>query len=71
MNFLTKIAKEEIETRICFLQSELRKHSISAALITQNVDIFYYTGSMQNGLLYIPDSGEAVFYVKKSVVRAT
>jgi Xaa-Pro dipeptidase len=71
MDFLVKISKEEISARIQHLQLELRKHTISAALITQNVDIFYYTGSMQNGLLYIPQSGEAVFYVKKSVTRAS
>lgn len=70
MNFLTKISSDEISDRINNLQVELRKHTISAALVTQNVDIFYYTGTMQNGLLYVPQSGEAVFYVKKSVARA-
>lgn len=70
MNFLTKISSVEINDRINNFQVELRKHTISAALVTQNVDIFYYTGTMQNGLLYVPQSGEAVFYVKKSAARA-
>jgi Xaa-Pro aminopeptidase len=70
MDFLAKISSEEIRNRVNHLQSQLNEHKISAALITQNVDIFYYTGTMQNGLLYIPQSGDAVFYVKKSVTRA-
>ncbi|WP_051272263.1 M24 family metallopeptidase [Shimazuella kribbensis] len=70
MDFLAKIPKEEIIARITLLQTQLRYQSLSAALLTQNVDIFYYTGSMQNGLLYVPQTGEPIFYVKKSVVRA-
>jgi Xaa-Pro aminopeptidase len=70
MDFLAKIPKEEIIARITLLQTQLSDQSISAALLTQNVDIFYYTGSMQNGLLYVPQTGEPIFYVKKSVVRA-
>ncbi|MXQ54802.1 M24 family metallopeptidase [Shimazuella sp. KC615] len=57
--------------RIETLKNELKNQAISAALITQNVDIFYFTGSMQNGLLYVPVAGDPIFYVKKSVVRAS
>jgi Xaa-Pro aminopeptidase len=71
MNFLTKISKSEIMARIEKLKAELKVQAITAALITQNVDVFYYTGSMQNGLLYIPVVGEPIFYVKKSVTRAS
>jgi Xaa-Pro aminopeptidase len=71
MNFLTKISKTEIMARIETLKTELKNQAISAALITQNVDIFYFTGSMQNGLLYVPVAGDPIFYVKKSVVRAS
>jgi Xaa-Pro aminopeptidase len=71
MNFLTKISKTEIMARIETLKNELKNQAISAALITQNVDIFYFTGSMQNGLLYVPVAGDPIFYVKKSVVRAS
>jgi Xaa-Pro aminopeptidase len=71
MNFLTKISKTEIMARIETLKNELKNKAISAALITQNVDIFYFTGSMQNGLLYVPVAGDPIFYVKKSVVRAS
>src|SRR3954447_18769448 len=70
MNFLTKISKIEIDKRIQKLQECLQEQSISAALITQNVDIFYYTGTMQNGLLYVPAKGDSILYVKKSVIRA-
>lgn len=70
MTQLVKVPTKEIATRIAHLQTILQQHSLSAALITQNVDLFYYTGTMQNGLLYVPMKGEACFYVKKSVKRA-
>jgi Xaa-Pro dipeptidase len=70
MKILAKVPEAEISQRINKLQVTLQKKNISAALITQNVDLFYYTGTMQNGLLYIPSSGRACFYVKKSVNRA-
>jgi Xaa-Pro aminopeptidase len=52
------------------LQTILRHQGIAGFLVTQNVDLFYFTGSMQNGYLFIPASGEAIFYVKRSFVRA-
>jgi Xaa-Pro dipeptidase len=70
VKILAKVPETEINRRINKLQVTLQQKNISAALITQNVDLFYYTGTMQNGLLYIPSSGGACFYVKKSVNRA-
>src|SRR5690606_22341565 len=35
-----------------------------------NVDLFYYTGSMQAGYLIIPHAGEAIYYVRRSLQRA-
>lgn len=52
------------------LQHVLRANDSQGYLLTQNIDLFYFTGSMQNGYAFIPAEGETVFYVKRSVSRA-
>jgi Xaa-Pro dipeptidase len=52
------------------LQLKMKQSHIDACLITQNVDLYYFTGSMQTGYLVIPSEGEAVFFVRRSVARA-
>lgn len=70
MHPLPKVPAEEVKERINRFQTKLKEAQLDGALITQNVDLYYLTGTMQNGLLYIPQSGEPRFYVKKSVTRA-
>jgi Xaa-Pro dipeptidase len=60
---------EQLE-RVRRLQARLQKQQIDGCMITQNVDLYYFTGSMQTGYLFIPNEGEAVFLVRRSVVRA-
>ncbi|SDY75598.1 Xaa-Pro peptidase family protein [Thermoactinomyces sp. DSM 45892] len=70
MHTLPRVPKSEIEQRIHRLQSYLQEHGIDGVLLAQNVDLYYFTGTMQNALCYIPREGEPVLYVKKSVARA-
>ncbi|WP_240415056.1 M24 family metallopeptidase [Paenibacillus periandrae] len=56
--------------RIRRLQERLLQLQIDGCMITQNVDLYYFTGSMQTGYLFVPNEGEAVFFVRRSVVRA-
>jgi Xaa-Pro dipeptidase len=56
--------------RVHRLQERLQKQQIDGCMITQNVDIYYFTGSMQAGYLFVPNEGAAVFFVRRSVVRA-
>ena len=62
--------KTEIDGRIGKLRERLKEQGIDAAVITQNVDLFYFTGSSQKGLLIIPVDGVPVFLVGKSLKRA-
>jgi Xaa-Pro aminopeptidase len=39
--------------------------------ITGKVPLYYFTGTMQDGLLLIPQDGDAVFWVRQSFKRAT
>ncbi|WP_239696640.1 M24 family metallopeptidase [Paenibacillus oryzisoli] len=58
------------EQRQRWLQDEMRKRGWSGFLVTHNVDIYYYCGSMQTGYLFIPTEGEAIYLVRRSLVRA-
>ncbi|MDR6551918.1 Xaa-Pro peptidase family protein [Paenibacillus qinlingensis] len=53
-----------------WLQDEMRKRGWSGFLVTHHVDIYYYCGSMQTGYLFIPTEGEAIYLVRRSLVRA-
>ncbi|RAL26751.1 M24 family metallopeptidase [Thermoflavimicrobium daqui] len=70
MHPLPKVPKSEIESRIQRLQNAMRSENIDGALITQNIDLYYLTGTMQNGVLFLPADGEPCLYVKRSLVRA-
>jgi Xaa-Pro dipeptidase len=56
--------------RLSRLQELLVKQGIDGMLISQNVDLYYLTGSMQTGFLFVPQAGHPVFYVRRSVLRA-
>ncbi|TDF94129.1 M24 family metallopeptidase [Paenibacillus piri] len=60
----------EYTERVRRLQEQLRHKRIDGCMITQNVDLYYFTGSMQTGYLFVPSAGEALFLVRRSVVRA-
>ncbi len=60
----------ELETRIVKLQNAMSTADLEAVLIVQNADLFYFTGSIQQGVLYIPASGDALYMVRKDHGRA-
>jgi Xaa-Pro dipeptidase len=60
----------EIADRIARLQAKLGAAGLDGALIVQNVDLHYFSGTMQNAHLYVPAAGEAALFVWKSLTRA-
>lgn len=60
----------EIEDRIRKLQAHLVEKNIDGALIVQNVDLFYFSGTSQLGHLYIPAGGSPLLMVRKDPDRA-
>ncbi len=70
MDILPDIPAELIKQRIRSLQIAMKAEQIDAFLLTQNVDLYYLSGSMQNGYLFVPSTGEPTFYVRRSVSRA-
>ena len=65
-----KTPESEIKTRISRFQTRMAEQDIDAALIVQNTDLFYFSGTLQQSHLFIPQSGEALLMVKKDLKRA-
>ena len=58
------------EKRILKLSSKLDKRGIDFAIIRQNADLFYFTGTVQDAHLIITKEGKAFFLVWRSFKRA-
>jgi Xaa-Pro aminopeptidase len=67
---ISQVSKEEIDRRISKLRNWLEQSGIDAALILQNADLFYFTGTLQQGFLYVPSQKSPLLMVKKNVERA-
>jgi Xaa-Pro aminopeptidase len=64
------VPSEEIFSRISRLQQVLADRGLDGALVPDGMDMFYFTGTLQNGMVFIPAEGEAVFLVRRSLERA-
>ena len=64
------IPESEIEMRTARLRERLREQSLDGALFVSPVDMYYYAGTRQNGLLWIPTKGTPLLLVRKSFTRA-
>ncbi len=60
----------ELEYRCNKLQEQMRDAGHDAMIIVQNADLFYFTGTVQSGCLYVPVSGQPLFLVRKDAGRA-
>ena len=65
-----KVPSAEIKKRITRIQTELQENGIDGLFIVQRVDLFYFSGTAQNGFLYIPAEGEPLLLIKKYMPRA-
>src|SRR4030066_889643 len=61
---------EEIQTRVERLQSSLKREKVESCLILQNVDLFYFSGTIQRSYLFIPGEGDPLLMVQKDFDRA-
>src|SRR5688572_23299953 len=61
------VPREDLEKRWARLRQFMTCDSI---VVLQNVDQFYLTGTLQNGILWFPREGEPLLAVRKSYERA-
>jgi Xaa-Pro aminopeptidase len=64
------VPRDEIERRLTRLQEALRAEGLDGALVVQDVDLYYLSGTAQNAHLVVPAEGEPALYVRKTLERA-
>lgn len=71
-HIINKVPKIELDQRMRGFRAimDSKEPGWELALIIGKINQFYFTGTMQEGLLFIPHAGEAVFYVRRSYERA-
>jgi len=62
--------KTELDARTRKFQALLASNALDGALIAQNVDLFYFAGTIQQSQLYIPRAGEPLLMTRRSFPRA-
>lgn len=60
----------ELEYRCKRLQELMQTAGLDAIIIVQNADLYYFTGTVQNGCLYVPASGQPLYLVRRDLARA-
>jgi len=60
----------ELQARIGKLQEAIGKKGVDGALIVQKTDLFYLSGTAQQGWLYVPVTGEPLLMIFKDFQRA-
>jgi len=60
----------EAENRVRQMQRWMQKASVDAVFILQNADLYYFSGTIQSGLLCLPCTGDPIYLAAKSMVRA-
>ncbi|PLX84603.1 MAG: aminopeptidase P family protein [Desulfuromonas sp.] len=60
----------ELSARTQKLQALMQGAGLDAVLMLQSADLFYFTGSIQQGVLYVPAAGEPLYMVRKDHGRA-
>jgi Xaa-Pro aminopeptidase len=60
----------EHQTRVSGYQRALAERGLAGALLLNAVDVFYLSGTGQNGALWVPASGAPILLVRKSYARA-
>ncbi len=61
---------DEVERRLAGLRAALAAKGLDAAVVVQNADLYYYSGTVQQSFLYVPREGPATLFVRKVLERA-
>src|SRR3990172_3322469 len=62
--------RAEFGGRVERFQEALRARGLDAAALVYAMDVFYFSGTRQNGMLWVPAAGAPVLFVRKSLARA-
>jgi len=65
-----KTPRSELLARLEKLQMNMAAADVDGALIVENIDLFYFSGAIQQACLFIPQEGSPLFFVRKNPERA-
>ena len=65
-----KVPELEIAHRTIRIQELMQARDIEGLFVVQRVDLFYFSGTAQNGFLYVPAEGDPLLCIKKYMPRA-
>jgi Xaa-Pro aminopeptidase len=61
---------EEIESRLDRVKAGMQKQGIDGLLVIQKMDLYYLSGTTQDGLLFLPSEGNPLLMIKREFERA-
>lgn len=67
---MMRVPPDEIARRLASFQDLLSKSEVDAAIVRQNADLYYLTGTVQDAHLIVPASGNPLFLVRRDPGRA-
>ncbi|MGB9980150.1 M24 family metallopeptidase [Methanobacterium sp.] len=70
---MNKVPSAELESRMKRFKTQMNVSNPEweIAVIFSKINQYYFTGTMQDGMLLIPNEGDATFWVRRSFERAT
>lgn len=60
----------EVRERCRRLQQQMQRAGLDAVIVLQNADLYYFSGTLQSGLLYLPAVGDPLYLVRRELERA-
>lgn len=60
----------ELEHRCSRMQQLMAVEGLDAAIVVQSADLYYFTGTIQTGCLYVPAKGQPLYLVRRDAARA-
>lgn len=70
-NGLARVPAVEVHRRIENFQRWLTSAALDGAFLLQNADVYYFSGTLQRAILFVPCNGQPLLMAIKSVQRAT
>jgi len=73
INVAKSVPLTELQARMKAFRSKMEQSNPDweLAVIFSKINLYYFTGTMQDGMLFIPRDDEAVYWVRRSYDRAT
>ncbi|MGD9319693.1 MAG: aminopeptidase P family N-terminal domain-containing protein, partial [Desulfobacteraceae bacterium] len=62
--------RDELKDRLSRLRENMQSAGIESLLVAQKMDLYYLSGTTQDGLLFIPLEGKPLLMIKREMERA-